>query len=150
MCNAQPYTQQVVILSSRQGIYFRKTHTLRYQINEQGVNSASRVGLVITFFCLFIFFFLYVSLLALFPSYSFIWHPRVLTFLLRRMYFRVRKMLLKNLLMKSQVMGFPDTQKWELFTCSAHSYPQWLTVVSQCLYLVLNTQETSHFYRHQF
>jgi hypothetical protein len=35
------------------------------------------VGLVITFFCLFVCFFLYVSLLALFPPYSFIWHLRV-------------------------------------------------------------------------
>ena len=52
--------------------------TLRCQINESGGKSASRVWLVNTFFCLFICFFLYVSLIALFPPYSFIWHLRVI------------------------------------------------------------------------
>ena len=42
-----------------------------------GGKSASRVGLVITFFCLFVCFFLYVSLLAIFPPCLFIWHLRV-------------------------------------------------------------------------
>ena len=50
----------------------QRLNTLRCQINEQG-------GIVITFFCLFVCFFLYVSLLALFPPYSFIWHLRVYT-----------------------------------------------------------------------
>ena len=49
--------------------------TLRWQINEWGGKSASRVGLVDTFFCLFVWFF--SVCFPIFPPYSFIWHLRI-------------------------------------------------------------------------